>query len=84
MEHLLSVEVKKLIDTNLWSFNSVVLIKGHLQMYGYVFVVTVTLKTPSFLVNGSGMLSVVWCLAWPFTTNNYLTHNASNPSLKIH
>ena len=68
MQQFLSVEVMKLIDINLGSSNSVVLIKGqsmavqgpasHPVGNGWVCFVTVTLKTCCFLVSGPGMLSV--------------------------
>lgn len=62
VKQLLSVEVTKLIDVNLWSFSSVVLIKGQSEMDGYILVVAVTLKTPGFswLNQESWMFYGVW------------------------
>lgn len=51
-------------------------------MDGYVFNCHNDLKNSWYLVNGSGILNVLQCLERTFTTNNYLTHNVSNPPLK--
>lgn len=58
MKQLLSVEVTKLIDINLESSNSVILIKGQLETYGCVFACHSDLENCWFLVNGTGMLGV--------------------------
>lgn len=64
MKQLLSVEVMKLIDINLGSSSSVVLIQGQLELCGMFFDCHSDLENCCFLVNGSGMLNVLQCLEW--------------------
>ena len=84
IQQLLSVEVTKLIDINLGSSNSVVLIKGQSMAVQGPWMGMFCHSDLENLLFFSEWARNAKCLEWSPTVQNYLALGAHNPPLKKH